>query len=75
MLATVRRLGIGFVAYSPLGRGFLTGAIRSLRDLAPDDFRRHNPRIQGDNLAKNLELVDRVTQLGDQRGVNLARSP
>jgi aryl-alcohol dehydrogenase-like predicted oxidoreductase len=69
VLATVRELGIGFVAYSPLGRGFLSGAIRSLDDLAPDDFRRHNPRFQGDNFAKNLELVDRVKELADQRGV------
>jgi aryl-alcohol dehydrogenase-like predicted oxidoreductase len=69
VLATVRELGIGFVAYSPLGRGFLPGAIRNLDDLAPDDFRRNNPRFQGDNLRKNLELVDRVTQLADQLGV------
>jgi aryl-alcohol dehydrogenase-like predicted oxidoreductase len=69
VLATIRRLGIGFVAYSPLGRGFLTGAIRSIGDLAPDDFRRHNPRFQGGNLRKNLELVDRVKRLADQRGV------
>ena len=69
VLTTVRELGIGFVAYSPLGRGFLSGAIRSLDDLAPDDFRRHNPRFQGDNFRKNLELVDRVTQLADQLGV------
>jgi aryl-alcohol dehydrogenase-like predicted oxidoreductase len=69
VLATVRELGIGFVAYSPLGRGFLSGAIRSLDDLAPDDFRRNNPRFQGDNFAKNLELVDRVKELADRRGV------
>jgi aryl-alcohol dehydrogenase-like predicted oxidoreductase len=69
VLATVRELGIGFVAYSPLGRGFLSGAIRSLEDLAADDFRRNNPRFQGDNLRKNLELVDRVKQLADQRGL------
>ena len=69
VLATVRERGIGFVAYSPLGRGFLSGAIRSLDDLAPDDFRRANPRFQGDNFRKNLELVDRVTELADQLGV------
>jgi aryl-alcohol dehydrogenase-like predicted oxidoreductase len=69
VLATVRELGIGFVAYSPLGRGFLSGAIRNLDDLAPDDFRRNNPRFQGDNLRKNLELVDKVEQLADQLGV------
>jgi aryl-alcohol dehydrogenase-like predicted oxidoreductase len=69
VLATVRELGIGFVAYSPLGRGFLSGAIRSLEDLAPDDVRRAHPRFQGDNLRKNLELVERVKQLADRRGV------
>jgi aryl-alcohol dehydrogenase-like predicted oxidoreductase len=69
VLETVRELGIGFVAYSPLGRGFLSGGIRTLDDLAPDDFRRHNPRFQGDNLRANLELVDRVKQLADRRGV------
>ncbi len=69
VLATVRELGIGFVAYSPLGRGFLSGAIRSLDDLAPDDFRRNNPRFQGENFAKNLELVDKVEQLAGQLGV------
>jgi aryl-alcohol dehydrogenase-like predicted oxidoreductase len=69
VLDTVRSLGIGFVAYSPLGRGFLSGGIRSIEDLAPDDFRRHNPRFQGDNLRRNLELVDRVKELADQRGV------
>jgi aryl-alcohol dehydrogenase-like predicted oxidoreductase len=69
VLATVRELGIGFVAYAPLGRGFLSGAIRSLDGLAPDDFRRRNPRFQGDNFGKNLELVDRVSELADQLGV------
>jgi aryl-alcohol dehydrogenase-like predicted oxidoreductase len=68
VLATCRELGIGFVAYSPLGRGFLTGQIKKFDDLAADDFRRTNPRFQGDNFAKNLELVDRVTQLATQKG-------
>ncbi|HEY1811359.1 MAG TPA: aldo/keto reductase [Kofleriaceae bacterium] len=68
VLATCRELGIGFVAYSPLGRGFLTGQIRKFDDLAADDFRRTNPRFQGDNFAKNLELVDRVAQLATQKG-------
>jgi aryl-alcohol dehydrogenase-like predicted oxidoreductase len=68
VLGTVRELGIGFVAYSPLGRGFLSGKIRGVDDLAADDFRRANPRFQGDNLAQNLELVDRVTRLAVQRG-------
>ncbi len=69
VLATVRELGIGFVAYSPLGRGFLSGAIRSIDDLEPDDFRRHNPRFQGDNFRRNLELVDRVEQIAAEKGV------
>ncbi|HEY3807127.1 MAG TPA: aldo/keto reductase [Kofleriaceae bacterium] len=68
VLATCRELGIGFVAYSPLGRGFLTGQLKKFDDLAADDFRRTNPRFQGDNFAKNLELVDRVTQLATQKG-------
>jgi aryl-alcohol dehydrogenase-like predicted oxidoreductase len=69
VLATCAELGIGFVAYSPIGRGFLSGAIRSLDDLAPDDFRRHNPRFQGENFQKNLELVDRVREVADAKGV------
>lgn len=68
VLATVRELGIGFVPYSPLGRGFLSGEIRSVEYMAPDDFRRHNPRFQGDNFAKNLELVDRVRQIANTKG-------
>jgi len=63
ILATVRELGIGFVAYSPLGRGFLTGQITSPEDFEPDDFRRHNPRFQGENFTRNLELVDRVREI------------
>jgi aryl-alcohol dehydrogenase-like predicted oxidoreductase len=69
VLATCAELGIGFVAYSPIGRGFLSGQIRSLDDLAPDDFRRHNPRFQGQNFRRNLELVDRVRELADAKGV------
>jgi aryl-alcohol dehydrogenase-like predicted oxidoreductase len=69
VLAAVRELGIGFVAYSPIGRGFLSGEIRSLDDLAPDDFRRHNPRFQGENFAKNLELVDKVREIAQEKGV------
>jgi aryl-alcohol dehydrogenase-like predicted oxidoreductase len=68
VLPTVRELGIGFVAYSPLGRGFLTGAIKSAADLAADDFRRNSPRFQGDNFAKNLLLVERVKKLAGARG-------
>lgn len=60
LLDTCRQLGIGFVAYSPLGRGFLTGQIKSYDDLAPDDYRRNNPRFQGQNFQKNLELVARI---------------
>ncbi len=69
ILATVRELGIGFVAYSPLGRGFLTGQIRSIDDLAADDYRRYSPRFQGENFAKNLDMVTRVTEMAETRGV------
>jgi aryl-alcohol dehydrogenase-like predicted oxidoreductase len=69
VLATVRELGIGFVAYSPIGRGFLSGEIRTIDDLAPDDFRRGNPRFQGENLTKNLELVDKVREIAAEKGV------
>jgi aryl-alcohol dehydrogenase-like predicted oxidoreductase len=60
-------LGIGFVPYSPLGRGFLTGQIRSVDDFAEDDFRRHSPRFQGENFTRNLEIVDRVKELADRK--------
>jgi aryl-alcohol dehydrogenase-like predicted oxidoreductase len=63
ILPTLGELGIGLVAYSPLGRGFLTGAITNPSDLGEDDFRRHNPRFQGDNFQRNVELVARVTEL------------
>ena len=69
ILPTVRELGIGFVAYSPLGRGFLTGAIKSLDDLDDDDFRRHNPRFAQENLDANLALVARVEELATNKGV------
>jgi aryl-alcohol dehydrogenase-like predicted oxidoreductase len=69
VLATCAELGIGFVAYSPIGRGFLSGQIRSLDDLDATDFRRHNPRFQGENFAKNLELVDRVREIAEGKGV------
>lgn len=68
ILSTVRELGIGFVAYSPLGRGFLTGRIKSIDDLEPDDTRRDWPRFQGENFQKNLELVARVRELADTKG-------
>ena len=69
VLATVRELGIGFVPYSPLGRGFLSGRIRSIDDFAEDDFRRTSPRFQGENFTKNLELLDRVIAIADEKGV------
>jgi aryl-alcohol dehydrogenase-like predicted oxidoreductase len=69
VLATCAELGIGFVAYSPIGRGFLSGQIRSVEDLDANDFRRHNPRFQGEAFAKNLELVDRVREIADTKGV------
>jgi aryl-alcohol dehydrogenase-like predicted oxidoreductase len=69
VLATCDELGIGFVAYSPLGRGFLSGQIRSIDDLAPDDYRRHNPRFHGEAFQQNLRLVDRVREIADEKGV------
>jgi aryl-alcohol dehydrogenase-like predicted oxidoreductase len=69
VLATVRELGIGFVAYSPLGRGFLSGTIRSIDDLDENDFRRHSPRFQGENFQKNLELLERVRQIAAEKDV------
>ena len=69
VLPTVRELGIGFVAYSPLGRGFLSGAIRTPDDLDEGDFRRNNPRFQGANFDKNLELVERVREIAAERDV------
>ncbi len=69
VLPTMRELGIGLVAYSPLGRGFLTGAITSVDDLDPSDFRRTNPRFAAEALAANLGLVDAVRALADEKGV------
>jgi aryl-alcohol dehydrogenase-like predicted oxidoreductase len=73
VLDTCRALGIGFVAYSPLGRGFLTGRFRSVDDLAPDDWRRNNPRFQGENFQKNLDLVGRVEALASKKGCTPAQ--
>jgi len=73
ILPTVRELGIGFVAYSPLGRGFLSGRIRSVEDLEENDFRRINPRFQGENFQKNLELVERVEELAAAKGCTAAQ--
>jgi len=69
ILDTVRELGIGFVAYSPLGRGFLTGQIKSLGDLDANDFRRNNPRFAGENFQKNLDVVEKVKEIAAEKGV------
>jgi len=66
-LPTCRELGIGFVAYSPLGRGFLTGQIKRFEDLAADDYRRHSPRFQGDNFQRNIELVRRIEAIAAEK--------
>ena len=73
ILPTVRELGIGFVPYSPLGRGFLSGEIKSIEDLAADDFRRSNPRFMGDNFQKNLNLVEAVKSIAHDRGLSAAQ--
>jgi len=69
ILSTLRELGIGFVPYSPLGRGFLTGRFRSVEDLPEDDFRRQSPRFQGENFERNLELVKRVEEIAAEKGI------
>ncbi|HEY9721724.1 MAG TPA: aldo/keto reductase [Oscillatoriaceae cyanobacterium] len=73
VLPTVRELGIGFVPYSPLGRGFLTGRFQQLEDLAADDYRRHSPRFQGANFAKNLELVTHMRELAKKKEVTASQ--
>ena len=73
ILPTLRELGIGFVPYSPLGRGFLTGRFKSFDDLGPDDWRRRNPRFQGENFQKNLEVAARVAKIGAERGVTASQ--
>ncbi|MFL6276570.1 MAG: aldo/keto reductase [Blastocatellia bacterium] len=73
ILPACRELGIGFVAYSPLGRGFLTGQIKSFDDLAADDYRRHAPRFQGENFAKNLDLVRRIEEMAGEKGCTPAQ--
>ena len=73
LLALSRELGITFVAYSPLGRGFLTGAIQRIEDLSEDDWRRTNPRFQGDNFQRNLDLVRAIEELAREKGVTPAQ--
>ncbi len=73
ILPTVRELGIGFVAYSPLGRGFLTGRFQRFEDLPEGDFRRNSPRFQGENFQKNLDLLDRVKAIAAEKGVTPAQ--
>ncbi|MGC1816571.1 MAG: aldo/keto reductase [Casimicrobiaceae bacterium] len=68
ILPTLRELGIGFVPYSPLGRGFLTGQIKRIGDLEADDYRRHSPRFQGENFQKNLHLVDEINSIASDKG-------
>ena len=68
ILAVTRELGIAFVPYSPLGRGFLTGRFRSIHDLEPTDWRRNSPRFQGDNFTRNLELADLVEKIATAKG-------
>lgn len=73
ILPTCRELGIGFVAYSPLGRGFLTGQIKRFDDLAEDDYRRHSPRFQGENFQKNLGLVRKIEEIAAEKGCTPAQ--
>ena len=73
ILATVRELGIGFVPYSPLGRGFLTGQFKRVDDLATDDFRRHAPRFQGENFQKNLDLVAKIEEIAKEKKASAAQ--
>src|SRR4030095_15478245 len=73
VIPTVRELGIGYVAYSPLGRGFLTGQIKSPDDFAEDDFRRNHPRFQGENFEKNIQLVQEVGEMAREKGCTTAQ--
>jgi aryl-alcohol dehydrogenase-like predicted oxidoreductase len=73
ILPLCRELGIGFVPYSPLGRGFLTGQFQSLADFAADDYRHHSPRFQGENFAKNLQVVDRIKAIAAEKGATASQ--
>jgi len=73
ILATCKELGVGFVAYSPLGRGFLTGEFKRFEDFPEDDYRRNSPRFQGENFQKNLELVHRVEEIAKEKNCNPAQ--
>ncbi len=73
ILAACRELGVGFVPYSPLGRGFLTGQLKKFEDLEPDDYRRHSPRFQGENFQKNLDLVARIGEIARAKGCTPAQ--
>jgi aryl-alcohol dehydrogenase-like predicted oxidoreductase len=73
ILPTTRELGIGFVAYSPLGRGFLSGRFHSPEDLPEGDFRRQNPRFQGENFERNMEIVERVREIAEEKGITAAQ--
>lgn len=73
VLKTAKELGIGFVPFSPLGRGFLSGEIKTIDDLQEDDWRRTNPRFQGENFDKNLKLVEKVEEIGEEKGVTASQ--
>jgi len=73
ILPTVRELGIGFVAYSPIGRGFLSGRFKTIDDLEPTDYRRQSPRFQGENFERNLDLVRRIEEIARSKGVTPAQ--
>src|SRR4029079_16292591 len=73
ILPTVRELGIGFVAYSPIGRGFLSGPFQTIDDLEPTDYRRQSPRFQGENFERNLDLVPRIEEIARSKGVTPAQ--
>ena len=73
ILPLCRELGVGFVAYSPLGRGFLTGRFHDSKDLAEDDWRRHHPRFEGENFGRNLRLLDAVRQMAAEKGCTPAQ--